>query len=132
MAHMSRDHRKLRVFQLADELILQVYARTAIFPVDERFGIRVQIRRAAVSVAANIVEGCARKTTREYSHLLNIATGSAAETSYLLDLSTRLGLLAEEVYRDFEPKYSLLVKGLKRLTASLEQENRNQRDAPKA
>jgi four helix bundle protein len=76
---MSRDHRKLNVFHQADELILKVYAETTTFPSDERFGLCSQVRRASISVAANIVEGCARRTTKEYLHLVKIATGSAAE-----------------------------------------------------
>ena len=116
---MSRDHRKLQVFTLADQLILEVYAKTAMFPDDERYGIRSQVRRAAVSVAANIVEGCARDKTGDYLRFVCIATGSAAETLYLLDLSTRLGFLAPQVYKEMEPKYSHLLSGLKKLTASL-------------
>jgi four helix bundle protein len=116
----GRDHRNLKVFVSADELVLRVYAITATFPPDERFGLCAQIRRAAVSVATNIVEGCARRTTRDYLHFVNIATGSAAETAYLLDLSARLGFLGAEVYREIEPKYSRLISGLKKLIASLE------------
>ena len=86
----------------------------------ERFGLCSQIRRASVSVARNIVEGCARRTTRDYLHFINIATGSAAEALYLLDVSSRLGFLRPEVYRDFDPKYSLLLRGLQSLTNSLE------------
>ncbi len=110
---MSRDHRKLEVFELADDLALGVYAVSATLPTDERFGLCVQLRRAAISVPTNIVEGCARRTTRDYLHFMNIAAGSAAETLYLLDLSHRLGILPAEVYRDFEPKYSRLISGLK-------------------
>ena len=117
---MSRDHRKLKVFTLADALVLQVYAATAIFPPEERYGLTTQLRRAAVSVATNIVEGCARRTTRDYLHFINIATGSAAETLYLLDLSTRLGFLRAEVYREFDQKYNQLLRGLQKLITSLE------------
>jgi four helix bundle protein len=90
---MSRDHHKLRAFHLADALIVDIYKETEAFPVSERYGLQSQIRRAAVSMAANIVEGSARRSIREYVHFLNVATGSTFETRYLLSLSTRLGLV---------------------------------------
>ena len=90
------------------------------FPSEERFNLCGQVRRSAVSIAANIVEGCARRTTRDYLHFLNIATGSAAETLYLLDLSCRLGFLKAEVYRQFDRKYNHLVAGLQKLQNSLD------------
>ena len=119
---MSRDHRKLNVFHEADELILKVYAVPAKFPSEERYGLCSQVRKAAVSVAANIVEGCARRTTGEYVHFVNVATGSAAETLYLIDLSDRLGFLASEVYREFDRKYNCLLRGLQKLQHSLKEE----------
>lgn len=117
---MSRDHRKLRVFVLADDLALEVYRITAGFPRAERFGLQAQLRRASLSAASNIVEGCARKTTREYASFINIAIGSSAEAQYLLELSVRLGLLrADNVFPTVD-RYSVLLRGLKALVNAMD------------
>jgi four helix bundle protein len=71
---MSRDHKQLRVFILADELVVDVYAWTRQLPGDERYGLTAQLRKAAVSAPTNIVEGCARRTTRDYVHFLEISS----------------------------------------------------------
>jgi four helix bundle protein len=90
---MARDHRKLTAFSLADDLAVQVYALTTRFDLTEHYGLRAQIRRAAVSVPTNIVEGAARDSHAEYLRFLEIALGSSRELQYLLDLAQRLDFL---------------------------------------
>ena len=92
---MSRDHRKLEVFQLADRLVLEIYKITRDLPQSERYGLQSQLRRASVSIATNIVEGSSRQSTPDYRRFLSIAHGSAREVCYLLTLCARLGYLAE-------------------------------------
>ena len=86
-----RDHTKLKAFQLADELAVQVYVVTRSFPREELFCLTSQMRRAAISAASNIVEGCARHTEADYVHFLDVAYGSARELQYQLSLASRLG-----------------------------------------
>ena len=70
---MSRDHTKLRAYQLADALVIDLYRETQKFPPEERYGLQAQIRRGAVSIAANPVEGSARRGANEYRNFCNIA-----------------------------------------------------------
>ena len=117
---MSRDHRKLRVFQCADRLAIAVYRVTNRFPASERYGLQMQVRRAAVSAATNIVEGSARRTTAEYCSFLNIAAGSAAEARYLLDLSMRLGFVERADQEPLDGEYASLSAQLESLIRALE------------
>lgn len=82
----------LKVWERSHALVLSVYRLTRDFPPSEQFGITSQVRRAAVSVAANIAEGAKRATRRDYSRFLNLSEGSLAETQYLLLLARDLGL----------------------------------------
>jgi four helix bundle protein len=92
---VARDHRKLAVFTAANQLVIETYAVSQCFPASETFGLQAQLRRAAVSIPTNIVEGSSRRTAGEYLRFLNIAAGSAAEAAYLVGLSARLGLLGQ-------------------------------------
>ena len=97
-----RDHTKLRAFELADQLALTVYQATRAFPREEQFGFTSQMRRAAVSVAYNIVEGCARETQTEYLRFLDIAFASLRELHYQASLSQRLGYFSKNNFEAYE------------------------------
>jgi four helix bundle protein len=108
------------VFGLADRLVCDVYRATTGFPDEERFGLQAQLRRAAVSVPTNIVEGSARPTALEYCRFLSIATASASETHYLIGLSAQLKLLPPGDAKRLLEGYTILVKSLKRLLIELQ------------
>jgi four helix bundle protein len=88
-----RDHTKLKAYQLADGLVLEVYKATCEFPPEERFGLASQMRRAAISIASNLVEGSARNSEMEYARFIELAYGSSRELQYQISLAARLGYL---------------------------------------
>ena len=114
-----RDYRKLRAFELADDLVLAVYNATNAFPDEERFGLTSQIRRAAVSTASNIVEGCARNSEADYLHFLDIAYGSPCEVEYQAHLAHRLGYLTKDGFNALNSKCKETAKVLNGLIRSL-------------
>lgn len=95
-----RDHTKLRAFGLADRLALAVYLHTRAFPREEQYGLTAQLRRGAVSVPSNIVEGCARSSEADYLRFLDIAFASCREVEYQLSLAHRLGYLEAGVHAE--------------------------------
>lgn len=117
---MSRNHEKLRVFQVADALAICVYRHTRAFPLEERFGLQSQLRRAAVSAATNIVEGAARRSRSDYARFIDIALGSATEADYLIDLGHRLQLLSREAYEECRECSDELLPSLQKLLMSIE------------
>ncbi len=75
------------------ELVVSVYALSALLPQNEQYGLVSQLRRAAVSVPANIAEGAARNGSKEFLHFLSIASGSLSELDTLIDLARQLGYI---------------------------------------
>jgi four helix bundle protein len=99
-----KKYEKLLAWQRARELVLVVYRSTASWPADERYGLTGQLRRAAVSVAANIAEGSAKQGPREFRRFLDIAIGSLAEIGCLLTLARDLELLSENMWTELDRK----------------------------
>jgi len=85
-----RNYRDLSVWQLGMDIAVRVYEVTREFPADEKFGLTSQLRRAAGSVPANVAEGHARSSTKDYLRYVAIAIGSLAETSTFIELAGRL------------------------------------------
>jgi four helix bundle protein len=92
---VQRNHRNLRAWQQAVDLVTEIYRLTETFSASERYGLTSQMRRAAVSVPANIAEGAARTGTKELMHFLSISSGSLSELDTLVELAARLGHIAD-------------------------------------
>lgn len=107
-------HRDLIVWQKGMELVQQVYALTGRFPADERFRLVNQTTRAAVSIPANLAEGHARGTRREYAHFVAIARGSLMELETYVMIARRLGYGNETQLQD---SLSLITELSRMLTA---------------
>lgn len=88
-----QNFKALRVYRHAYSLSVDVYRHTKQFPTAERYGLVAQLRRAAVSIPANIAEGCGRMTRKDLMRFLSIAHGSASELETELALSADLGFL---------------------------------------
>ncbi|RKX27948.1 MAG: four helix bundle protein [Verrucomicrobia bacterium] len=114
-----RDHNKLRAFELADMLAVEVYRTTKTFPREEMYGLTSQLRRAAVSTSSNIVEGCARSSAADYAHFLSIAYGSAREVDYQINLAHRLGFFDQSGHDELQALATETAKVLNSLVRSL-------------
>ena len=94
-----RNFHELKVWEKAHRLVISIYEVTQHFPSEERFGLTLQIRRAAVSIPSNIAEGCGRNTDPEMARFVDIATGSASELDYQIRLARDLRYLDEDSYK---------------------------------
>ena len=88
-----RDYKKIKAWELADDLAVEIYVKTKCFPKEELFALVSQLRRAGYSVPSNIAEGAGRRTTKDFVRFLDIAKGSINEVQYFIHLADRLGYL---------------------------------------
>lgn len=123
-----KDFKELKVWAIAHQLTLQVYTVTKQFPREELYGLTSQIRRASSSVAANIAEGCGRRSEGDMNRFLRIARGSAVELEYHLLLARDLGMLNESWYK----KLADQVDAVQRMLTALIQRLEASRIAPKS
>lgn len=107
-----RDFKELKIWQKAHCLALDVYRLTQHFPAEERFGLTVQLRKSAASVATNIAEGCGRDGERELARFCIIAAGSASETEYHLLLARDLGYLTQQSHQPVDAQVNEVKKML--------------------
>jgi four helix bundle protein len=118
IARMQRTT-NLRVAEQATKLAIAVYRMTSAFPTEERFGLTAQMRRAAVSIGSNIAEGCGRRGNREFLQFLYIASGSASELAFQLQLACALGFGDKTGVDSTQNELLSLQRMLNRLTQHL-------------
>jgi len=116
---MDKPHKKLDVWKESIALVILVYELTRRFPKEELYGLVNQIRRAAVSIPANIAEGAARQTRREFLQFLYIARGSISEVDTYLEIAKRLGYIGQESIANVDKKMTRIDKMITGLIHSL-------------
>jgi len=106
----ERPHKKLELWKESIELVVLVYEITKKFPKEEEYGLKSQLRKAAVSVPSNISEGLTRRTIADKLHFLNIADGSLSEIDTQLEISLRLRYLSMDDFELVMKKVTLVEK----------------------
>ena len=120
---MARNYKNIRAWQFADALAKKVYQSTRGFPKSEAFGLTSQMRRSAVSVPANIVEGSVRRYTNEYLQFLYTSIGSLAELGYYIDFSQWVEYLKKREAQDLTALHERTIKTLRALINYVEKSN---------
>lgn len=110
---MNKPHEQLEAWKFAMQLVKSVYQMTSGFPIEERFGLAQQMRRASVSIPSNIAEGAGRNGTKEFLNFIGIARGSLAELDTQLQLAVMLDFtLTDHAAFDFADRTGKLLTGL--------------------
>ena len=113
---MIQSYKDLDVYQRSYKLALDIHRLSFTLPEVEKYELRSQLRRAAVSIPLNIAEGYGRKDSKaEFRHFLRNALGSCNEVQVLLNMIKDLGYIQEEIYTEFAPSYEIAGKQLNKL-----------------
>lgn len=112
------DYKKLKVWELAVELAVDIYQLSALFPHSEIYGLTSQIRRSAVSISSNIAEGAGRNSDKYFSQFLSIAYGSACELETQLHIANKLQFISKESFQPVLDKVNVVQKMIFKLNSS--------------
>ena len=118
-----RDFKKLEIWRIARELNKLIYVITMDFPGDEIYGLTSQIRRATVSIASNIAEGCGRRTSKDFIQFLHNAMGSIKEVECQIFLAKDLGYFTDKKFDELIEELDKLGKKLNLFIKHVEEEN---------
>jgi len=110
-----KDVKELDVFKLAHSLVLRIYKVTESFPKTETYGLTSQLRRASISIPANLAEGANRISRKEFKHFIGIAKGSSGEIQYLIRLAKDLNYLKDKDFEDLKGDYIRVAQMLTKL-----------------
>jgi four helix bundle protein len=121
-AKYMRNFRKLDIWISSIELAKKVYLISDNLPTDERFGLKSQIQRAAVSIPSNIAEGASRSSEKEFRYFLEIAIGSSFELETQLFLIKELSLIKDNIDDEIFTKLETIQKQLNALISKLKQQ----------
>lgn len=105
-----RNYKELKIWQHSHQFVLDIYKATEKFPKTEVYGLTSQIRRAAISISSNIVEGCGRKTNPDFLKFLQISISSAYEVEYHLLLSKDLNFLSADQFTKLSADLESIIK----------------------
>ncbi|HJX84655.1 MAG TPA: four helix bundle protein [Candidatus Angelobacter sp.] len=127
-----RNYRELEVWEKSHKLTLELYRMSRAFPKEELYGLTSQMRRAAVSIGANLAEGCGRRTSPELARFVRIAMGSASELDYHLLLCLDFSFITSEEYEQAAKELTRIRKMLSGLLASIESQLTSKASAAQA
>ena len=114
-----RNFRELDIWQESMQVVVETYQLVKLFPKEEEYGMKIQVKRAVTSIPSNIAEGCSRSSQKEFKHYLEISVGSSFEVETNIILAEKLGMISNEELTSFLPKLNILQKQINSLISKI-------------